>query len=309
MIKDRFKADPNDFIIVLMGPTGSGKTNFINNITGNTEQRKASHLKSDTQDVTPYMTMRDGRRIVLVDTPGFDDTYRPDTDILKTIADWLIQKYATGGTLKLNGIIYLHRITDNRMTGSAYKNLQMFGQLCGDIPLPRVHLVTTMWDIVKDKNMAERREAELKREFWKQLLDGGASAFKFNNLPQSAQVIIDPLLDATKGREELLLQEELVEQQKNLNETAAAKVLYSRLQKLLAEQKKMLKDLADQADARNDPALAQSLQEEYEKINAQLQKTFEEMKEMKIPFTRRIMLWFFGRKSRVRAINLANAPA
>ncbi|KAG9312307.1 hypothetical protein JVU11DRAFT_7618 [Chiua virens] len=108
------------------------------------------------------------------------------------------------------------------MSGSAFKNLQMFGQLCGNIPLPRAHMVTTMWDMVKDNNVAERREAELKGDFWKPLLDGGASAFRFNNLPQSAQAVINPLLDATEDREELLLQEELVGQQKRLNETSAA---------------------------------------------------------------------------------------
>lgn len=28
-------------------------------------------------------------RIVIVDTPGFDDTYKGDEEILKKIADWL----------------------------------------------------------------------------------------------------------------------------------------------------------------------------------------------------------------------------
>jgi hypothetical protein len=31
----------------------------------------------------------DGRRVLLVDTPGFDDTHRSDTDILKLIAAFL----------------------------------------------------------------------------------------------------------------------------------------------------------------------------------------------------------------------------
>jgi len=31
----------------------------------------------------------DGRRMVLIDTPGFDDTTRSDTDILKNIAAFL----------------------------------------------------------------------------------------------------------------------------------------------------------------------------------------------------------------------------
>ena len=31
----------------------------------------------------------DGRRVVLVDTPGFDDTWMGDTDMLKSIAVFL----------------------------------------------------------------------------------------------------------------------------------------------------------------------------------------------------------------------------
>lgn len=95
-----------------MGPTGSGKSNvskfvepltpnskvendqFINNITGNSEQRGARNLKSDTQDVTAYLVSHQGVRVVLVDTPGFDDTFRQDSDILRVIADWLTKRYA-----------------------------------------------------------------------------------------------------------------------------------------------------------------------------------------------------------------------
>jgi len=31
----------------------------------------------------------DGRRVVLVDTPGFDDTHKSDTDVLKAVAAFL----------------------------------------------------------------------------------------------------------------------------------------------------------------------------------------------------------------------------
>ena len=31
----------------------------------------------------------DGRRVVLIDTPGFDDINKTDTDVLKSIAEFL----------------------------------------------------------------------------------------------------------------------------------------------------------------------------------------------------------------------------
>lgn len=155
----------------------------------------------------------------------------------------------------------------------------------------------TMWDQVRDPQVATQREAQLKSDFWRALMEGGATAHKFYNTPASAWGIVDDVLRAG-GADELLLQEELVVQQKRLNETEAGKVLFNRLQKLLSEQRKMLKELAEEAKLQNNPALAKSLREEYDKIDAQLQRTFEEIREMKIPLSRRILLWLFGRKSR-----------
>jgi GTPase Era involved in 16S rRNA processing len=48
-------------------------------------------LKSQTQTVQPIRCLHpDGRRnIVLVDTPGFDDTHMSDAQVLRIIANWL----------------------------------------------------------------------------------------------------------------------------------------------------------------------------------------------------------------------------
>ncbi|KAG6382116.1 P-loop containing nucleoside triphosphate hydrolase protein [Boletus reticuloceps] len=257
--KDRFRPDPDDFVILVMGPTGSGKSNFINKLTGNTERRTASDLES--QDVTPYSISYQGLRVVLVDTPSFDDT---DSEILRVIAEWLIQKYPDGTLIKIAGIIYAHRITDDRMSGSAYRNLQMFGRLCGSVPLPRTRLITTMWDQAKDQAATLRRETQLKDEFWRALIDGGATVHRSYNTPNSAQEIVGSLLRMghIEDGEELLLQEELVEQQKRLNETEAGKLIYHRLQNLLADQRKMLKDLAEETKQQNNPDLVKSLRAE-----------------------------------------------
>ena len=154
-----------------------------------------------------------------------------------------------------------------------------------------------MWDVAKDHSVAERREAELVNEFWRPLISKGASTARFNNTKDSASRIVDELIDTTGSKDELLLQEELVEQHKRLHETEAGKVLYSRFQKLLAGQRNTLKELADQAKLQNNSALATSLQEEYDKVSAQLEQTFEEMRAMKIPLSRRILLLLFGPKS------------
>ena len=40
-------------------------------------------------DAIPGFPALHGRRLVLVDTPGFDDTFVDDVQILKQIAKWL----------------------------------------------------------------------------------------------------------------------------------------------------------------------------------------------------------------------------
>lgn len=63
---------------------------FINKLTGSKEETGANGLKSCTQDVREFrVSTPDGRKYVIADTPGFDDTTRSDRDILRLIADWL----------------------------------------------------------------------------------------------------------------------------------------------------------------------------------------------------------------------------
>ena len=65
----------------------------MNKLTGRDEERGANKLKSCTQGIREFKVPTSGGQYVFVDTPGFDDTYRSDRDILRTIADWLEQKY------------------------------------------------------------------------------------------------------------------------------------------------------------------------------------------------------------------------
>ncbi|KAL4062052.1 P-loop containing nucleoside triphosphate hydrolase protein [Scleroderma yunnanense] len=252
-----------------MGPTGSGKSNFVNKLTRSKEDKAASGLKSHTQGIREFSVDTSKGRYVFVDTPGFDDTYRSDRDILRTIAEWL----------ERSGIIYTHRITDNRMSGSVSKNLDLFGRLCGDKAAEHVLLVTTMWDRARDPNIAASRKIE--------------------NTTESAWDIVS---DVVGGTEAVLLQEELVDAERKLNETTAGKALYTQFQRLLQEQKDAIKKLSEEAKTQQDPALARDLQVEYEKIETQLQKTWEEMEKLRIPFLRRISLFFSRRPQAVSII-------
>ena len=68
---------------------------FIHQLTGNKKEKGANGLTSCTQGITEFAVMTSKGRYVFVDTPGFDDTYRSDRDILRTIANWLEEKYGS----------------------------------------------------------------------------------------------------------------------------------------------------------------------------------------------------------------------
>jgi predicted GTPase len=74
-----------------MGATGSGKSAFINLASGS-KLHVGESLESCTDQVNATAPFQfEGRRVVLVDTPGFDDTTKSDTDILLMISKYLAQ--------------------------------------------------------------------------------------------------------------------------------------------------------------------------------------------------------------------------
>jgi myosin heavy subunit len=157
----------------------------------------------------------------LIDTPGFDDTYKSDTDILKDLAYYLAKSYGNG--YRLTGIIYLHPITHNRLTGSAFKNLRTFRKLCGKQSMSSTVLATTMWGDISPADGAAR-ELELKEtaEFWGDMVREGSAVYRHTNDHNSAMNIISHLIDRNTTTV-LGLQVEMVDENKSLEDTEAGR--------------------------------------------------------------------------------------
>jgi hypothetical protein len=229
----------------------------------------------------------DGRTIYLVDTPGFDDTTRSDTDVLKDIAFFLSTVYQN--KVRLAGIIYLHRITDPRMGGSALKNLYMFQRLCGDRGLSSVILATTMWTGLEvtdvGQEVGRKREEELRMpQFWGSMVDLGSEIVKHDGTKESAYSIISRLVD--KGTQVVLdIQVQLVEENKTLDETSAGQFIQ---QELLDARKRFEKDLAeyqesmDAAIQEKDDAMLEALKKEKEAAEAKEKARLEDWKKLNI---------------------------
>ena len=188
--------------------------------------------------------MIDDQRLVLVDTPGFDDSERSDTQILMLIAEWLERAYVED-TL-LSGIIFLHRITDVRMSGSSIKNLRMFRKLCGTDNMSSVRLVTTMWDNVTITD-GERREQDLiaGNGFWAKEIASGCAVDRHDGTFASAKRVISSLVP--KPPVVIQLQKELISG-KRLIETDAGSDLNSEIIRIKRQHEEDLATLKEETE-------------------------------------------------------------
>lgn len=215
----------------------------------------------------------DGQTIYFIDSPDFDDTHRTDTEILRELAHFLGVTYANG--VKLAGIIYLHRITDNRMQGSTMKNLSLFQKLCGKQSLSNVVLATTMWDNLKtaeQKQKAEAAEKELeKREHWGSMIAEGSKVFRQDNGRSSALKIVDYILGLQKRRIVMQVQKRIIDEKKELKETSVGQEFDREIIKLQKRHQMELEEVQK--------SLKVSQEQHKQELAAELKRNEEEKKQ------------------------------
>ncbi|KAL4068934.1 hypothetical protein V8B97DRAFT_1970817 [Scleroderma yunnanense] len=228
-------------VIVVMGPTGVGKSSFIRNSVppGVLVEVKLGHnLQSETIKVQPVCWVTgDGMNVKLVDTPGFDNPREgiTDTQVFKMIVTFLTNEYK-GKTSPLTGLIYAHRISDTVVEASE-RNLRMFRKLCGDDSLKNVVFVTTMWDKVTLEE-GGRLEQDLVSSNgpFRPFLDEGAIMMRYDRTSDSAADIINILLQ--KSPTTLQIVREISEQKMTLQDTAVGAELHNEIRERLRKHKK-----------------------------------------------------------------------
>ncbi|KAJ3507372.1 hypothetical protein NLJ89_g6343 [Agrocybe chaxingu] len=182
-IIDKFAGD----IILLIGQTGSGRSNFAK-VADESCTAVVNDKQTSTSMEINYYTVscsRPSRSVVLVEAPGFDHLEKSDAETLACIAKWL-KTFCTRDTT-LAGIIYFHDITKDRLGAS-------YGQVWLDHLSPETArhllLVSTKWD----RGGSSTREEELKSGAWKSAICRGAKVRRFENTNEAAWRIIDDLL-------------------------------------------------------------------------------------------------------------------
>ncbi|KAG6811107.1 hypothetical protein H0H92_008954 [Tricholoma furcatifolium] len=285
---DKFLEDARstDIVIPIMGPTGAGKSTLVNTVAGRPVVAVGHNLRSETAQLHPVILphpTNPARRIVLVDTPGFDDTYVADSEILRRIATWLAQSYSANMTLA--GVIYLHEISQTRMLGTARKNLDMFNKLCGDAATKNVILATTKWSEVPEE-LADRREVQLRDRHWDSMIKLGARLRRFTDTQESGWNIIHSILHGVtmSDIDTVEIQKELVEIRTMLPETQAGQALRYTLEELLESQRLAAAQLRKDQNSSEVRALLQDTEKK-------IRTTMKEISHLNIPVGQRLREW------------------
>jgi hypothetical protein len=196
------------------------------------------------------------RRLVLVDTPGFDDSRcQGDFEILRRISVWLADvlvpfflrqshaqtdfqssRYESKNMqVKVSGLVYLHNIGQVRMGGSSLLTHEIFRSICGPVALGSTVMASSQWDTISSNSPAgEVRERDLK-EFWSTTLAQGAVYRRIDAMSpeRDTKDIIDYILG--KHAMAVQIQKELVELDKRVAETEAAQKFRAKRENFLGE--------------------------------------------------------------------------
>ncbi|KAF6749490.1 hypothetical protein DFP72DRAFT_912751 [Ephemerocybe angulata] len=180
-----------------------------------------------------------GRRLLIVDTPGFCDESSTDYNILTGIVDWLDHSREKGDAL--GGVIYVHDISLDDFSRPVRENLEIFERMCGEAFLKKVVLMTTKWGRAQDDRDFEAMENQLRIGFWKGMIERGARTMRLDsddeNKGGSALHIVANLLERVASPDSEASLEELMQVQRevighrpiNLAETDAGKAMQDQL--------------------------------------------------------------------------------
>ncbi|KAK2754952.1 hypothetical protein CKAH01_05966, partial [Colletotrichum kahawae] len=241
-----------DIVTAVLGITGSGKSTFISTLT-DLEVDVGDSLASQTTEISIYnCELKNGQRVYLVDTPGFDDASRADVDVLQEQAFLFTQLYKMKAALA--GIVYLHPIQKNRISGSTARNFRMLEQMCGLEALDRVVLVTTMWNQIdpgtpQHENACQRQQELVDdSRFWGNMCRRGGRAMQFDGSKRTASQVVDTLLNsyAEKGPAVFKIQHEVVDEGLDIRASSAASELTRDLARIREQFQKEIGQLWDQ---------------------------------------------------------------
>lgn len=199
-----------EVILLLIGPTGSGKTSFIKHATGLSVDTSctscvptpffffvcvskgamaADNIFQATTRCRVYgpTTPVGPTRFWIIDTPGLDDLPAENLGVIKDIA----QTLANLAPREVGGAIFFHRITEGRFSGSARVHLEIFKQICGAGFADHAVFITTMWNRPGDKEKFNIIQRQLKDKYFYLNAQSRAPVFGFANDGSSGKKVLE----------------------------------------------------------------------------------------------------------------------
>ncbi|PVF93013.1 P-loop containing nucleoside triphosphate hydrolase protein [Serendipita vermifera] len=176
-------------VIVVLGNTGCGKSTFINDASRSNDMVVSCSFKSCTTKVTATRPFDiDDRPIILLDTPGFDNTQGASfREIMDEVKIYLTRELRQN---TVQGIIFLQAIDETKALDSTMTNIRQFHRICGNDIRYALVVATTRWDRTQQDRLdvATRRERELQMDvsFLKIFADARVT-FKRHPSPSSSK--------------------------------------------------------------------------------------------------------------------------
>ena len=192
-----------------------------------------------------------------------------------------VTRYEKG--VKLAGIIYFHRISDERFTGMDVRNFGVFRKLCGEQTLKNVVITTNMWDKVTPED-GEARERQLSTQFFKLVVDKGAQFHRHLKTAETAHAVIRAILGSHPLA--LQIQEELVDQHIEFSRTAAGEEIGRALDEHAGKLEDKVRELQSELrDAeKREQETRQELEEEIRRLRERLDSVKSESTQLEVRY-------------------------
>ncbi|KAE8158496.1 hypothetical protein BDV40DRAFT_19578 [Aspergillus tamarii] len=155
----RFKPtkQPKPTIIALLGLGGPERDVFIEQVIGVIPDSRNPRKKGDLLSTRIFKGQFNDRDLWLLDTPSPEI---PVADLVVGINSAVARKSGRPD-YAVDGIVYLHDITDTNVTQNASENLSVFRGLLRSACPDRIVFVTTFWDLLRTHDEGVRTEAKL----------------------------------------------------------------------------------------------------------------------------------------------------
>ncbi|KAF9008368.1 hypothetical protein BDQ17DRAFT_1323706 [Cyathus striatus] len=190
--KDEIFDDPKstDLVIAVIGLAGVGKSTLITTLSLDGNKTNVNRtLDCNTHGLTAFPCMHpsySSQRLVIIDTPGFNEGSVDVTHVLERLSAWLEASYPKDKymNLKLAGVIYIHETSQGLSAGTSgtvtESHLNTIRTLCGGSHgvLP---IVLGMSNWQNNENAEKKCMVQIKDSCWKSLIDHGCSVVQFQN--------------------------------------------------------------------------------------------------------------------------------